>query len=110
LQRIESHLRELRFNPDRHIPDMPATRTIREAKQHWLSVEVPPGSRKARHQQIEAANLDLQPFIAEMRKELLNERERLVCAIRNDRLLGARDYAFCLFPEATLQALLLDKK
>jgi hypothetical protein len=110
LRQVEWLLRELIYNPDRHIEDTPQAQPLRAAKQRWLTADARQGARRDRHLRIQKANFDLQPFVARKRNDLLEQRDQLTAAIRNDRLLSARDYAFCLFPKATLQALLLDKR
>ena len=108
LRRVDSLLREFEHNPDRHVDVTHLSRPMVEAKQRWLTA--PQSAGKSRHDGIRQLNRDLQPFVARQRMELLAQRDRLSTLTRNDRLLGARDYAFCLFPESTLQALLLDKR
>jgi hypothetical protein len=51
---------------------------------------------------------ELQKFVADQRARLVLQRDQLEDQLRKDRLLGSREYAFCLFPKSTLQALLLD--
>jgi hypothetical protein len=109
LRNVDWLLRDLEHNPDRHLEVTPASRPIYEAKQRWLETDTSVGNGKDRHDGIRQANSGLQTFVAAQRTELVARRERLAVLLRNDRLLRARDYAFCLFPESTLQALLLDK-
>jgi hypothetical protein len=45
-----------------------------------------------------------------LRERLVAERDATALTLHQSRLLGSREFAFCLFPEATLRALLLDKR
>lgn len=109
LRRLNQQLRDLEHNPDRHLATTDETRTFIASKLHWLANDAPRGARGERHLGIQQANAALRPFVAEAREQLLLRRERLVTMLRHDKILGSREFAFCLFPESTLRALLLDK-
>ena len=111
LRQLDQHLRELRFQPDRHVPpamlDGSASRLIEE-KCRLVQQEPPRSQRRARHQAIESINARLQPLVAEQRALLENERRRVGRLLREQSLLGSREFSFCLFPEQTLQPYLLE--
>jgi hypothetical protein len=50
----------------------------------------------------------MQPIVEQQRTKLLRERAKLIEHARIDKLVGSREYSFCLFPEATLRPFLLD--
>jgi hypothetical protein len=108
LRRVDWLLRELSFNPQRHVALNAATRPLVEAKQRWIDreSEIPQGAE--RHREIVRLNAALQPYVSELRTTLLGERQRHSQMLRRKQLLGSREYAFCLFPETTLRAVLLD--
>jgi hypothetical protein len=103
VRQIDRHLRELRFHPEQHlnVPPPDADRHV-AAKRRWLAASLPPGAGRERHLGIEEANASLQPFVEHERRRLQAERERLVEELRKERLLGSREFAFCLFPRDEL--------
>jgi hypothetical protein len=101
-------LRELQFNPQRHLLSTPEAASLVEAKQRLIATYPPPDGRHTRHLQIAQLNDAMQPMVAQKKTKLLRERGNLVEQARIDKLLGSREYSFCLFPETTLRPLLLD--
>ncbi len=108
LHRVERTLRELTFNPDRHIDETDPAAALIAEKREWLAMDSPRGAGRPRHQALARINSALQEFVADRRVKLLSERVQLDELARHDRLLGSREFAFCLFPEKTLRYLLLD--
>jgi len=109
LRCLDQRLRDLRFNPDRYVARSAETQVIIDSKQNWLASAPLADSWRPRHRGIEAANAALWPHVEASREKLLAEREELLVRMRNDKVLGSREFAFCLFPAPTLHALLLDK-
>lgn len=107
VRRVEQQMRELRFHPEQHLdaPAPEAARLVAE-KRRWIATEPAPGAGRARHQGIEHANLALQPWVEDTRRRLEQERREMVEALRKAKLLGSREFSFCLFPEDHLPALL----
>jgi hypothetical protein len=85
------------------------TRPWIAAKRRWVATRLPRGARAPRHAGIRQANESLRPAVAELRERLLVQRGALREKLLHDRQLSSREFAFCLFPAATLRALLLDK-
>jgi hypothetical protein len=115
IRRVDHLLRELTFHPERHIEDSDLPRGDAEqisqvvsSKRFWISQQLPGGQRGARHAAIVQANEQLQPWVADKRNQLVAERSRLTEALRNHRILAAREYAFCLLPEQPLRNWCLD--
>jgi hypothetical protein len=107
VRRIEQQLRELRFHPEQHLDgDMPDAAPHAEAKRRWLSAHAPSRDLRERHRAIESANAALQPFVEPLRERLEQERKNLSQELNNERLLGSREFSFCLFPKDELPALL----
>jgi hypothetical protein len=101
-------LRELRFNPQRHLVSTPENIALIDAKQQWIALRPVDDQRGERYQRIAQLNDAMQPLVAQQRTELLRQREDLLKLSRIDKLLGSREYSFCLFPETRLRPLLLD--
>jgi hypothetical protein len=104
VRRIEHCLRELRFHPEQHVNGaLPQAAALHvEAKRRWIAASPSDQKGRERHQAIEQANVSLQPFVEPQRRRLLEERERLLDDLRKERLLGSREFSFCLFPRNDL--------
>jgi hypothetical protein len=96
---LERALRDLRFNPDRHLADfrVAEARSWLEAKRQAIASPV-----ETRHQRLDRfhairrANEALQPLVAEERARLEAERERLLAGLRRNAVAQHREYAFVL--------------
>jgi hypothetical protein len=108
LQRVNHLLRELRFNPQRHVVEDEQTRPLMAAKQRCIENAGDPVDRRSLHLEIERLNGAFQPYVEQYRQELVNERDDYLTLLRQERVLSSREYSFCLFPEDTLRPLLLD--
>jgi len=62
--------------------------------------------KKAWHDQVSAANERMSSLLEPFREEMRHKRERLLADLHRARILGSREYSFCLFPEAMLVPLL----
>lgn len=101
-------LRELAFNPQRHLISTPEAASLVEEKQRLIASQ--PLSDRPRDRDLQIAQLNdaMQPLVEPQRTKLLRERSKLTELARLGKLLGSREYSFCLFPEATLRPFLLD--
>ena len=108
LDEIQSQLRRMYFQPDQFVEPTRESSSLADAKCRWINTQLPRGSRKQRHLEITRINESLRPMVEAQRQQLLLEQQRLLTSCRSEGLLGSREYSFCLFPEKTLQALLLD--
>jgi hypothetical protein len=109
-------LRELRYHPERFIErngpaasdESTQAREIIAAKRHWIEAPKTPDNARTRHLAIAAANEALQPFVANTRRQIERQCEKMRDLSRAESILGSRDYAFCLFPQPHFEKLLLD--
>ena len=108
LRRLNWLMRELRFNPQRHVSRTEETEPWLAEKQRWIEHEVSCQDRGARHRAISRINEALRPFVDLQRSRLVEERARCLMLLQQDKLFDSREYSFCLFPEETLRFLLLD--
>ncbi len=111
LRSVEATLRDLDFNPDRHLPEpRPAeTRAAVEAK--WAAIEselTTRPQRKARLRAIRQANHDLSPFVDAQRQTLLSERVGVKAGLKRNAVARSREYAFPLHDEARVRAAMAD--
>jgi len=114
VRRCDTVLRDLVYNPDRYLrEDSNAVKSsecdkwIAEKKQ-WIETPLTPENGSARHRGIERCNQALQAFVNQRAHGLRAKRRALMEKIRADKVLVARDYAFCLFPENLLHEFLID--
>ncbi|MCO6458256.1 MAG: hypothetical protein J5I93_23365 [Pirellulaceae bacterium] len=107
LRAARRELRALRFHPETFLDEVPAARPLIDRKRRWLS-EVPPrGQRRDWHAGIEQCNARLQPYLEQHRRQCQARGQQLLAALREQRLLGSREFSFCLFPEESLREPLL---
>jgi hypothetical protein len=72
-------------------------------KQHWIDTSATSNSGYMRWKSLNRVNSDLQPWVAARRQQLLDQLAQSQRALRHDKVLGSREYGFCLFPESYLQ-------
>lgn len=118
LRRTDQLLRELVYHPERFLADESpvdvaphrACRTAPElmaAKRAWVETEPTRQTARQRCREIRRLNEALQPCVETQRRHLQAQRERLAEALRAERILAWREYAFCLYPATTLRDFLL---
>jgi hypothetical protein len=105
---VDQLLRGLRYHPEQYAPRTAEVDRLADAKRRWIETVPPRGLRLRRHLEIELVNQRLQPLVAAKREELLARRRQLEAALRTKSLSASREYSFCLFPQETLPALLLE--
>jgi hypothetical protein len=109
LRAARHQLRDLAFHPERYLltngVSESAQATVAE-KLRWVNTEKSPVNAHARHLAITAANAALQPFVAERRAEVLQQRASLERRLAQKAILESREYSFCLFPREHFERLL----
>ncbi len=108
LRDVQVLLRDLRFNPQRHVPVTPDSEALVSAKLRLIEATRQVDQDPRHFQKFTSANEALQPLVAERRAELLRQHERVRQQLRIAKVLGSREYSFVLFPEETLRPFLLD--
>ncbi len=104
---VERSIRDLDWNPDRHLPEpRPAgARAAVEAK--WLAIEGEVLTRRQRVDRLRAirhANEALASWTESARSALMAERERLAIGLKLNAVARSREYAFPLHGESRLRA------
>jgi hypothetical protein len=109
LRGVEARIRDLTFNPDRHLAE-PMPEEARSALQAKRSaVDGPAGSRRqriARYFAIREANRALAPFVSADRDDLQRQAERLRAGLARNALARSREYAAVLHPSDRLRSAL----
>ena len=108
-------LRELDYNPQRHVDRTEASRQgeldkmeqLVKSKQRWVQTAQTHENARERHQEIIRVNASLQPWVAGKRSELIARQEKIAADLRTEAILSSREYAFCLYPEEILRDFLL---
>ena len=112
LRSARRRLRDLQFNPQRYL-DLEAAekseaRRLCDDKQRWIETDLPHGQRLQRHRAMSDINDRLQQFTVDQRQQQAARCDEIAAELRMVRLLGARDFSFCLFSEETLFPFLLE--
>lgn len=106
LRELRQRAREFRFHPERHLEPTPATQPLIEEKQKWIHDETP--DLRKRHEAIYRLNGRLAGFLREKEAQTAARMREVAERLKRERIVGSREFSFCLFSSATLQALLLD--
>ncbi len=109
LAAVERQLRDLTFNPDRHLhePYPDELRNLISARRS--AVEGPVKSRRervARAMVIRRTNEAMQPWVEGMRSDLAMRRQTLRAAVRSNRIARNRDFASVLHSGSRLEQVL----
>jgi hypothetical protein len=108
---IDRQLREMTYHPERFLDGvfdqahgMPGeVRTLIESKRQWIETPQPIENAKAGCQAIRGVNESLQPWVENLRRQMLEGREKAIERERAERILSWREYGFCLYPGETLR-------
>ena len=102
-----SGLRDLRYNPDRHLDahteQEPNVRTLVEQKQHLIR-QAGSGSPDGPHrfEQFRSISRSLQPWVAERTSRLRQHIDHLTQLTQYNQVLTDREYTFWVHPEERL--------
>ena len=111
LREIRRELRELNYHPEKylhanHLLDGEATargRALVDEKQQWIRTPVTRENAYARWTSFRRINNELQPWVAQRRQQVLELQAQTQRALRHEKVLGSREYGFCLYPESDLK-------
>jgi hypothetical protein len=107
-RRLARELRDLFWNPQRHLPapDLgdAGVRELLDQQRRWLALEpADRGQRRQRFRSLRNLAEQLRPRLAERMREVEAELQTCDRRLQANAILRRRDYAFCLYPEATLR-------
>jgi hypothetical protein len=111
LRDINHRLRDLGYNPDRHLPDMPGLaevisekgRLIGEAKHLRQSNQLHGKLTPQQHRRLKEIRASLQAQTSTIRKEYELARSKIRAQLSTNRLVRNREYPFVLYPEQLLR-------
>lgn len=107
---VDRALRRIQYNPDKLLEDRDDLRALLEERARWIAESPAAGRGAERHAAIGRLNARLRETLAPLEQQLETRRAQLLEALRAERVLSSREYAFCLFPESALRNLLLDNR
>ena len=102
------------YHPEEYLRDsaaldeIPAAAALAAEKQRWIDLPAGGDNAYTRWKALRRINDQLQPWVAARQQQLLDQQASVQRALRRDKVLGSREYGFCLFPEAYLQDFLGD--
>jgi hypothetical protein len=103
-RRLAHELRDLHWNPQRHVDLNSAAAKLALQKQSWIDRR--PQERRERSERFHVLR-ELTDYLRngtqQRENDLRNELTRCEQEVRANAVLGRRDYAFCLYPEALLR-------
>jgi hypothetical protein len=108
IRTIRRRLRDLTYHPEVFLRESaslgdPAAAALVAEKQTLVVASAGDNSGYARWKSLNRVNSDMQPLVAARRQQLLDQLESAQRTTRHDKVLGSREYGFCLFPETYLE-------
>jgi hypothetical protein len=111
---IDRQLRELSYHPERYLDgvfeqsqDIPSeVQTLIDNKRRWIETPQTIDNARTRCRAIRGINESLQPWLENLRRQLLNSRDKAAKQEQAEQILSWREYGFCLYPEGTLREFL----
>ena len=111
LRDIRRELRELNYHPEKYLHAAPPlngestgrVRALVDEKQQWIHTPLTRENAYARWTSFRRINSELQSWVAQRRHELLELQTQTQRALRHEKVLGSREYGFCLYPESDLK-------
>jgi hypothetical protein len=96
-------LRDLTWNPQRHLPENPQEEAQKLAREKNLLIDQKGMDGRQRYHQLREVTGRLRGLLA-AEEQILQEKVSL-CRhqVETNAILGRRDFAFCLYPEETLR-------
>lgn len=106
IRKLRQLAREYRFHPERHLETTPVTKPLIEEKQAWIHRDTT--DLRQRHAAIVQLNNTLSGFLRKKQAQTAERMVHVAASLSHERILGSREFSFCLFSPATLRPLLLD--
>lgn len=105
LRAVQRDLRGLLYHPERHLAASEVTAAHWVAqKNRWLGTPQTAENARQRCHAIREANTAMQPLLEARRSELADRFAQTEQKLRAAGVLASREYAFCLYPEASLRS------
>ena len=101
--------REFMYHPERFLSsrdENPQVRALIEAKRRLIDAMSTPGGAATRWQAFRRINEELQPWVAQRRRQAAELESKMRRAAAAEKILAWREYGFCLYPEKTIREFL----
>jgi hypothetical protein len=108
---VNREIRDLTFNPDRHLPEPfpeELRRTIGIKRAAIAGPVTSRGERAARARAIRRCNDAMQPWVQVIRGELADRRRAIREGLRSNRIARSREFASVLHSESRLESVMRD--
>jgi hypothetical protein len=108
-RRLARRLRDLRYNPQRHLPAEPGAEVAKLvlAKNELIAWSpTTPGERRERFRRLRAVNEAMAPAVSDKEEAISRQLAEVDRRLAELALLRRRDYASCLFPDGALRSFL----
>jgi hypothetical protein len=107
-RRLARAVRDVHFNPQRHLGPIldrdPSFQWLAAEKQAWINTRPADArGRRRRFQELRALTEQLRTPLENREQQLREELARCEHEVEINAVLQRRDFAFCLYPEATLR-------
>jgi hypothetical protein len=114
LLELRRELRELSYHPEVHLrshglldgQSSARARSLVDEKLRWIGAPVTHDNAYARWASLRRINSELQDCVAQRRQQLVELQSQMRRALRHEKVLGSREYSFCLYPESELREFL----
>jgi hypothetical protein len=106
-RRLIRQVRDIHYNPQRHLAGVTGLDGLVREKQAWVErAPTTAAERRERFEMIRKLTASLRGPLEGDEQRLRDELARCEKQLEANAVLGRRDYAFCLYPEATLRPFL----
>jgi hypothetical protein len=102
-RRLSHDLRDLAWNPQRHLPDHPFEEAQLLAREKQLLIEQSAGDSRLRYHRLRELTGRLRAFLADKENALRQQVSSCRHQVEANQILGRRDFAFCFHPETRLR-------
>jgi hypothetical protein len=105
-RRLAQRLRDFFYNPQRHLPaaTVDAGRRLAEEKNAWIArAGASYEELRERHLKLRDLTVRLRPYLTKLERKVRVQLDSCRRQVRANQVLGRRDFAFCLYPEALLR-------
>jgi len=113
---IRQRLRELTYHPERYLEVKHSQGEVEgvsaepaelvATKNRWIQTPVIKANARTRARAIRAINETLQPWVEAQRLHWQQLQTQTAQALHAERILGSREYGFCLYPERSVREFL----
>jgi hypothetical protein len=102
-RRLSQALRDLAWNPQRHLPDRPVPEALELAKEKNRLIQESGGEGRVRYHRLRELTSRLRSLLAGEEASLAQDLSLCRHQVEANQILGRRDFAFCFHPETRLR-------